>query len=227
MSRDLAFGLLFAGILLIDITLNNLAELSVFRYLTKPLVLGSLVVYFYLNSDHLPAKEKKYTRYGLMSLFVGDLFILGDFKTFYLVGGIICFIVAKIFYFLAFKQQATIEKRRLTLFLSGGFIYATGLYILIFPKVGNLLIPVTAYFLASTIMALCAFLRYRKVNTKSFLFVLGGSLLFVICESISSINRFYDEVPYKNILIMLTYAYAQFFIVKGMLCQGENTSTEL
>jgi uncharacterized membrane protein YhhN len=42
-----------------------------------------------------------------------------------------------------------------------------------------------------------------------------GALLFVISDSILAINKFYQSFEMANILIMLSYGFAQFYIVKG------------
>jgi uncharacterized membrane protein YhhN len=44
-----------------------------------------------------------------------------------------------------------------------------------------------------------------------------GALLFIISDSILAVNKFYSSFNYAGILIMLTYALAQLFIVMGVM----------
>ena len=45
--------------------------------------------------------------------------------------------------------------------------------------------------------------------------MMTGALLFVISDSSLAINKFYIPFEYAGIIIMLTYALAQLFIIEG------------
>ena len=45
--------------------------------------------------------------------------------------------------------------------------------------------------------------------------MMTGALLFVISDSLLAINKFYQPFSIADNLIMLTYGFAQFYIVTG------------
>jgi uncharacterized membrane protein YhhN len=84
-------------------------------------------------------------------------------------------------------------------------------------NLGALKIPVIVYILGILTMAIAAFGRKDRVDPTSFNLVFLGALFFVLSDSILAINKFLVAVPGAHILVMGTYAAAQFFIVKGLL----------
>ena len=45
--------------------------------------------------------------------------------------------------------------------------------------------------------------------------MMAGAFLFVVSDSVLAINKFYQSFEAAGIIIMLTYALAQLFIIKG------------
>ena len=82
-----------------------------------------------------------------------------------------------------------------------------------------MLVPVIIYILVILTMAISASLRKGSVSTFSYNLILLGALLFVISDSFLAINKFYIKVPSEHIIIMSTYAFAQYCIVMGILKQ--------
>ena len=66
-------------------------------------------------------------------------------------------------------------------------------------------------------MATTAFLRKGSVSIQNYKWVLLGAILFLISDSLLSVNMFYKPIAFANVLIMVTYAFAQYFIVLGIL----------
>ena len=71
-------------------------------------------------------------------------------------------------------------------------------------------IPVIIYGLVISAML------YFAVRTSNKNLILGA-VLFVISDSILSINLFVKETIILSLLVMVTYVAAQWFLVKGML----------
>ena len=82
-----------------------------------------------------------------------------------------------------------------------------------------MLLPVFFYMLVILTMATSAYLRRDNVGKVSYNFVLIGAILFLISDSLLAVNKFYTPLAYSNISIMFTYAFAQLFIVFGLLKQ--------
>ena len=85
----------------------------------------------------------------------------------------------------------------------------------------DMLIPVITYVIAILTMAITASLRKGNVSNLSYNLVLIGALLFMISDSFIALNKFYTSVPYEHIIIMSTYALAQYCIVIGVLKQNQ------
>jgi uncharacterized membrane protein YhhN len=66
-------------------------------------------------------------------------------------------------------------------------------------------------------MALTALFRYGRTNSKSFLLIFIGAVLFMVSDSVLAINKFHNAFSAAGALIMLTYCLAQFLIVEGAL----------
>ena len=89
-----------------------------------------------------------------------------------------------------------------------------------------MLIPVMIYMIVILAMATSAFVRKGIVNKYSYNFVFIGAIFFMISDSILALNKFYEAIPLANILIMTTYALAQYLIVIGILKLSVTNSKE-
>ncbi|MDA8889983.1 lysoplasmalogenase, partial [Cyclobacteriaceae bacterium] len=96
--------------------------------------------------------------------------------------------------------------------LAGIFLF----YILL-PKTDELLIPVFIYGLSLIGMAGIARIRQGRTNIKSYRYVLIGTLLFLISDSLLALNKLVWDIPYAGIGIMTTYMGAQILITEGVL----------
>ena len=82
---------------------------------------------------------------------------------------------------------------------------------------GVMLLPVVIYMLVILSMSTSAYLRKDKANILSYGLVFLGAIFFMISDSILALNKFYETIQLANILIMTTYALAQYLIVLGIL----------
>jgi uncharacterized membrane protein YhhN len=80
-----------------------------------------------------------------------------------------------------------------------------------------MLIPVVIYMFVILTMVVTAFLRKGRVSIKNYKWVFIGAILFLISDSLLSVNMFFIPILFANILIMVTYSLAQYFIVLGIL----------
>ncbi|MES2794478.1 MAG: lysoplasmalogenase, partial [Bacteroidota bacterium] len=92
------------------------------------------------------------------------------------------------------------------------FGLVTMLYL--FPKLGDLKIPVVLYFMAILTMVLSALTLWNSHSYGKIVF--HGALLFMVSDSLIAINKFQFAVPFAGFLIMSTYILAQWFIVDGI-----------
>jgi uncharacterized membrane protein YhhN len=66
-------------------------------------------------------------------------------------------------------------------------------------------------------MASLAYLRKKSTIASTYWLVFGGALLFIISDSLLAIDKFSKHLPFSQISIMTTYAFAQYNIVFGIL----------
>lgn len=209
-----AFAIVFFAELIAVTT--NLKEL---RFITKPLITISLMLFVYFTIK----RKSRFTNKIITGLFfslVGDIFLMFPYvDELYFMLGLGSFLIAHLFYIAAFYLDSTnkieVERRYvLPIFLVFGFS-CMAYYLLLRPHLGSMNIPVLVYSFTITLMAIMAALRYGKTNTKSFAWVLVGAILFMISDSILAYNKFVERVEIGDLLIMVTYMLAQFFIAMG------------
>ncbi|RZL32066.1 MAG: lysoplasmalogenase [Pedobacter sp.] len=209
-----AFAIIFFAEL-IAVT-NNLREI---RFVTKPLITISLMLYVYLTIK----RESRFTKKVLVGLFfslLGDVFLMfPHISEIYFMLGLGAFLIAHLFYIAAFYLDSTnkieVERRYvLPIFFVFGF-FCMSYYMFLRPSLGSMNIPVLIYSFTITLMAIMAALRYGKTNSKSFVWILLGAILFVASDSILAYNKFVERIEMGNLLIMITYMLAQFLITLG------------
>jgi uncharacterized membrane protein YhhN len=150
---------------------------------------------------------------------VGDVLLMFDHVSInYFLTGLISFLLAHVFYILVFLEKKNSLKKSIS-FITILIIYAFGLFYVLKDGLGNMLIPVIIYILVILAMVIAASLRKENVPNISYNLVLIGALFFIISDSIIAVNKFYGKVPYEHLLIMSTYALAQYCIVMGVLKQ--------
>jgi uncharacterized membrane protein YhhN len=205
-------------------------DMPLLHYCSKPLLMVILLVRM------LPLRTKA-VRLGAIAVafsWVGDILLMMNSdlvpsvnEQSWFMLGLVAFLVAHVFYISSFMQVDdsshqvhVIKKYPLIMFGYGG------LTVLIFIKLsgnlGDMAIPVFLYTVAILVVLLTGTNRYGRVPIKSFLLVLVGTWLFTLSDSLIAFNKFSKEIPMAAFWIMLTYAGAQWLIVKGLL-RGETT----
>lgn len=205
--------------MLLDLVGGSLAHFSFVHFIAKPLIVISLLVYFAKKSEHLDKSTKQLTLMALTASLLGDILLLfvnesAGFFTF----GLVAFLVAHIMYTLLFlkRRNTAIKPIAFVAFLT---FYALCLFYYLKDGLNEMLIPVVIYMLVIIAMASAAYLRKEKVSKKSYQWVIIGALFFMLSDSILAMNKFHEPIAYAHVLIMSTYAAAQFCIVHGILFQ--------
>ena len=196
-----------------------LAELAVihfgmpYRWISKPLIMTSLIVFFWCQTMTGISYWTRCIFIGALACALsGDIFLLteGNF-----VFGLLAFFVMQVGYIVCFCSGRNFYGRReisFSLFL----VVAVSLIIFfLWPHLGRLKIPVIFYTLAIATMALIAFTRD---NTRpGYLPVLLGAVLFMISDTLLAFGQFVPETPKSGWAIMPTYMAAQYLIVSGYI----------
>ncbi len=211
------FTLLFCLILLAEIyTASNFESLN---YIAKPAILISLILFFWKQSDGLETRIRQLTLGALSLSLLGDtLLMFVDKSPHFFTAGLAAFLLAHILYVLVFLKSKNPTKKP-WIFTGVLIVYGASLFYLLNDNLGDMLLPVFLYMLIILTMAISAFLRMGSVARISFNFVFAGAILFLVSDSLLATNKFYEPLPFSNISIMFTYAFAQLFIVFGLLKQ--------
>lgn len=190
-------------------------------YLFKPLIMLSLLFW---TRDYL--KTYQWLWIGMWFGLGGDIFLMIRGKDLF-VAGLSSFLVMQILYIVAFSKTLTPEGkkelrniwwRRALPFAVYGLSF---LAILHQPIAGNtaskgLWVPVVAYSMCLCSMGVAAAFRKGSVNDGSYSWVLVGAVLFILSDSTIALNKFLQHFEASSLLVMTTYAAAQWLIVWGI-----------
>ena len=108
----------------------------------------------------------------------------------------------------------TVQKARMAFPV---ILAATGLVVVLYPRLGELRLPVIVYAGVLMFMVLNALFRFQKTSASSFWMVSAGAVLFMLSDSILAINKFLQPVNHAGVWIMSTYLCGQFLIVRGLI----------
>jgi uncharacterized membrane protein YhhN len=211
------FIFLFLLNLSLDIYFNNAKEFYELRIFTKPLVTILLAIFFYINSRKMLLLHRVTILFALLFLCAGDIILLEDTPFYSFIIGLLLFLIALLLYSFYFYRQTTYDIDRLLPFLAVSLLIALTLIYLMYDGLNNLLIPVMIYIATVLNFVKIAFLRFKNVNTKSYLFVLIGAILFTITQVIIGLNAFHKTILLKDLFIMLFYGFSQLFIIMGTI----------
>lgn len=220
-KSEKTFTLIFSVIVLLELISGNIESLSQFHYFTKPLILVSLIMFFWTKSKHLPKGVRNIMLLALLFSLTGDILLMFvDKAANFFIGGLIAFLLAHIMYILVFlkKRNKTISPLPIIIIL---LVYAIGIFYMIEGGLDDMQIPVLLYLTVILTMVVMASLRKGKVSNKSYNLVFIGALFFVISDSVLSINKFYQSFASAGLIIMFTYTLAQYLIVMGILKQHD------
>lgn len=213
--------------MLLPILIGIMAALYLFIIPAEPLALKIvfklipmllIILYAFRQLPAKPAPAMRLIIIGLFFCMLGDGFIAVQF-----VAGLGAFLIGHVFYLTGFIKMSRMNKTRLaTLLPIGLYSFIIGRQLIAALQTeGNdgLVIPVIAYMLVISLMALTAILTGNRWAT-------AGSILFVISDSILSWNMFVSAIPYSDVLIMTTYYTSQFLIAHSLASLGKSVRHE-
>lgn len=185
----------------------------------KPLLMPVLAGYFFFTIKQYPSKLKIWVVAALFFSWAGDVLLLFvERNANFFLAGLVCFLLAHIFYILLFHRIRAVEGIRTRILLLVIVVaYYTGLIILLSPYLGDMKLPVRIYGIVISFMFMLALHMSFIKNKKAGYSMLLGALLFILSDSLLAINKFYQPFELAGILVMLTYGLAQLLIVQGVI----------
>ncbi len=204
----------FILVALVDLFFVASPACNQFRIFSKPLLMPVLAVF--LVGSGLTSARKKMLLAGLAFATAGDILLLKMESTPYFMGGLISFLLTHIcyvFYFASFKSSEKKLYQQYPFLFILILMYAGTLIYFLYPHLGTMLVPVIVYtvvLMSMLIACLYAYYGFRKETRNLFL---GGSVLFVLSDSVLAVNTFHTAFSGAGIIIMSTYCAAQALIV--------------
>lgn len=180
------------------------------RFFTKPLLLPLLILIFITRLKSEKTQVDKLFLAGLVLSFFGDLFLLFQWG---FLPGLGSFLLAHVFYIISFRKKTQNSIWRFWPIILG--LFATTLLVFLFPYLKEMKIPVIIY------AVVIATMMYNALKTHNRNLIIGA-LLFLISDTLLSINLFLQPFMILNLLVMITYIAAQWFLVKGMISEESN-----
>ncbi len=215
-KSERSFTFIFLAILIAELVCGSVDSLSQLHYITKPAIVMSLIIFFWKESHSVSKSIRNLTLLALVFSLLGDVLLMFvEQSPNYFMVGLVAFLLAQLMYILVFLKHRNPSKK-LIWSITILDVYGIGLFLFLKDYLGDMLIPVLIYMLVILTMATTSFLREGKVSEISYGFVVLGAILFMVSDSLLALNKFYYELPFSSILIMLTYALAQYFIVFGI-----------
>ncbi len=189
------------------------------RYATKPLLLLSLGVYYYLSADVVNWFMVAAIIFG----WLGDIFLMipdPDKTRKYFKPGLVSFLLGHVFYTLVFgyyiSSTGNFPWYGWLLFIPYILTGAVG-FMLVKPHAGKMLGAFIAYVIFIVLMGISTVVPLGSVNFTGNILAMVGSLIFIVSDTINGYNKFAKEIPNERIYTMSTYLAGQFLLVQGYL----------
>ncbi len=217
MKKEQKATLLFLILLIIDCIVLSSDSFVTYRFISKPLIVGALLLYTF--SVNFEQKTKRILLFALLFSLLGDVFLLFSSELYFILG-LASFLIAHIFYCILFlnPKQLTNKKTLLLFFILAAYAYF--IISMIFNYLAALLPYVFAYIIVLLAMVICCYTAKVDFKTKrNFIWCFLGALLFTLSDSVLAINKFYPHYSFRPAIIMITYGLAQLFIVKAIIAE--------
>lgn len=212
--------------------ITQIIEIEWLDMVTKPLLMITLLIYYLTSREGKLNKLSNLILGAVVFSWFGDILLMLQGRFDYLfIFGLGAFLIAHVFYvfaYIAAKHESGQESAASFIRMRMVFLLFVGMALMymLYPNLGELLIPVTLYTIVIISMGISALLRRGKTTDKSFIMVYSGALLFIMSDAMIGINKFMSPLVQANLLIMATYISAQFLIIKGILAHEQEFSSE-
>lgn len=197
--------LTFAGFSLLYIALPEIVPVA-WHWFFKIIPIAMLLQ---LVLSRAGGKARMLLGLGLVLSAIGDILLAleGLF-----VQGLGAFLLAQLTYTILFLTQFRWQPRRLP-WACLIIAYALLGTLLIVPEAGDMKMPVTAYMVAISLMAIAAGFR----SDPQFIWVAMGALVFMVSDTLIAVNLFVTPFANSGAAVMTTYYLAQLLICVGIL----------
>jgi uncharacterized membrane protein YhhN len=186
-------------------------HLAILVYLAKPLATITTILIAVRSDSAVRPGYRAWITAGLVWSLVGDVFLMLPGDRF--VGGLASFLVAHVLYTVAFARNGGGRRDAKA---AGVFGVAAVMLLVLWPSLGALRVPVTAYVTVIATMAWQALVRWRHVQTTDARLAAIGALSFLVSDSALAMRRFHGDFPGGVVIVLGTYWVAQWCIARSV-----------
>lgn len=192
-------------------------------YFTKPLLLVLLAIYFTRTTQLFPSRFRNYLLAGFGFAWLGDVLLMLSeiaplYEIFYLLG-IVAFLLTHVCYILAFinyrPDHYGLLPARPYAALPVLAYWCLICWIIVPGVPSHLLAPTVIYAAILAGMALMCLHLASKAEFPVWYRMFAGTLLFMISDSLISLNMNGWPIPQATFWVMLTYIAGQYLIAAG------------
>lgn len=190
-----------------------------FSLVTKMLLLGLLLNFFWFHSSSLKAVERVFVVLAIITFSLGELFMMITNDLNVIVSGFLLLLAAKLLYSCAFVFRVNLDIDRILPYLVFVTLYSLTIIYFLYEVPEH--VPAYIFLVITLIMLNFAYLRYENVGSGSFILVLAGAALVLVSETILVFDRSFSTSRLSGIMIVLLYGMSQYLMVHGMVLEPE------
>jgi len=184
----------------------------VLEAVVKPMLMLLLMGVYAFSS----VKRNNWYLLALAFSFLGDVLLLDKENMF--LFGIASFLMTQLIYIKLILSKTGRSDLKLKVFAVVPFlVYIVILLSLLKDNLGDYLVPVIVYGIAISVFGMTSLHFYLQKKSKVSLLMLTGAVLFILSDSMIALNKFYKVHEYYPVAIMLTYALAQYLILRSVV----------
>ena len=191
-------------------TASTLVKPYPFSWVLKIIPLAILILYV---AKSVRSKSHTIFLLGLVCSSLGDFFLDHDRETWF-VFGLGAFLIAHVMYITAMLPL----KKKSILGIMPYLIFGAVMYFLLAPNLAELFLPVVLYMTVLLLMGVVGFLSKESNG-----WLLIGGVSFILSDSMIGIDKFYSTIPNGHFWIMMTYYFAQYSLMRGILANNERS----
>lgn len=189
-------------------------------FMTKPLLMPALAVWFLMETRQGPAHQLK-TKIlaGLAFATLGDVLLLYGDQPLYFMFGLVAFLLTHLSYIGGFTGIRGLSKgylRQQPMWVLPFAFFVLGLVGWLWPGIpAGMKLPVSIYAAVITTMALSVANLKGVISARVRQVMLMGAILFMLSDSLIAVSRFGSGFPVPRAAIIVTYIIGQFLIVRS------------
>lgn len=180
-------------------------------YIFKPLTMVFIITIAVLAKEPPSRKYKFAIVAGLLFSMLGDIFLMLPVDLF--IAGLLSFLVAQLIYTYAFHSGRPWRFNLLAMLPFA--VYGVIIFVILFPGLNGMAIPVAVYVLVILTMAWQAWDQWDELRARWALLAIIGAVLFVISDSVLALNKFGEPFVAARALTLTTYFSAQWLIANS------------